>query len=43
MAAPLLHSVSVCVSSVKTPSDEGSDCFPEDGKHPASVGKITAL
>lgn len=42
MAAPLWYNVSVCVSRVKTPSDEGTDCFPEDGEHPASVGKINS-
>lgn len=43
MAAPLVHSVSVCVSSRETPSDEGTDCFPEDGKHPPVWVKSTAL
>lgn len=43
MAASLLHSVSVCVSSRKTPSDEGTNCFPDDGKHPSVWVKSTAL
>lgn len=43
MAAPLLPSISVCVSSMKTPRDEGTDCFPEDGKHPPVWAKLRAL